>query len=79
MTAGSYFMKQFSSRLALMLVTVSAAGLAQAPKTQDLKVWRQKLYGATYPAPGSADDAVISGTRGYGRRLMNRSKHARAA
>lgn len=33
MTAGSYFMKQFCSKVTVMLVTISAAGLAQAPKT----------------------------------------------
>src|SRR5580704_12295230 len=33
MTAGSYFMKQFCSKLTVVLVTISAAALAQAPKT----------------------------------------------
>src|SRR5271155_2470168 len=33
-TAGSYFMKQFCSRLAVLLVAISAVGLAQEPKTE---------------------------------------------
>jgi polysaccharide export outer membrane protein len=32
MRAGSYLMKQFCSKLTVMLVTISAAGLAQAPQ-----------------------------------------------
>jgi polysaccharide export outer membrane protein len=45
MRAGSYFMKQFGSKLTVMLVTIAAAGLAQAPQQAPPKT--------TPPAPAS--------------------------
>jgi polysaccharide biosynthesis/export protein len=57
MTAGSYFMKQFSSRLALMLVTVSAAGLAQAPKTPASPATSTQPASST-PAPAAVQQPI---------------------
>jgi polysaccharide biosynthesis/export protein len=45
MRAGSYFMKQFCSKLTVMLVTIAASGLAQVPQQAPPKT--------TVPAPSS--------------------------
>jgi polysaccharide export outer membrane protein len=50
--AGSYFMKQFCSKLTVMLVTMAAAGLAQAPQQAPPKT--------TAPAPPSSQPVTSS-------------------
>jgi polysaccharide export outer membrane protein len=57
--AGSYFMKQFCSRLTLALVTISAAGLAQAPRPATGPVTPTQS-GSSAPAPSAVQQPVTS-------------------